>query len=110
MTSFKSVKVGGIILNENSKTETKAKTVKKTDTASSNPLKAPISNPIQKDVGIVERLNTLNKNKTTNRLYGGYVNNPSATSKNIFLPPRFFTSFSTNVNIAAAIPPRRASG
>ena len=83
MTSFKSVKVGGIILNENSKTETKAKTVKKTTTASSNPLKAPISNPIQKDVGIVERLNTLNKNKTTNRLYGGYVNNPSATSKNI---------------------------
>lgn len=69
-------------MNENSKTEAKAKTVKKTS-AASHPLKAPISNPIQKDVGIVERLNTLNKNKTTNRLYGGYVNNPSATSKTI---------------------------
>ncbi len=83
MTSFKSVKVGGIILNENSKTENKAKTVKKNSTPSSNPLKAAVSNPIQKDIGIVERLNSLNKTKTTNRLYGGYVNNPSAVAGKI---------------------------
>ena len=84
MTCFKSVKVGGIILNENTKTEKKAKTVKKLASGtSSNPLKSAVSNPIQKDIGIVERLNTLNKNKTTNRLYGGYVKNPTATANTI---------------------------
>lgn len=73
-----------IILNGNNKTENQTNTVKKLSSAASNPLKPTISNPIQKDVGIVERLNNLNANKTTNKLYGGYLNNPSATAKTIY--------------------------